>query len=477
MQEETPPGEIRDIRARNQELESQVRELQETLDAIRSGEVDAIVVSKDDARRVYTLEGPDSPYRALVESISEGALTVSSEGMILYANARFASMSGVPPGQIPGTTILDYISPGDLPAFRTSFQGVPKGPCRGRVNLRLGSDSLPVSISMSPLSAEPGSKISVIVTDRREDAEALRESESVLRSFFDAPGDMRGIVEVVAGTDIRHVADNAVTAGFLGLKPEEMRNRLGSELGEPREILHRWIGHYEESRRMGKPVHFEYPDRRGEKEGWLSATVNYLGTNPAGEPRYAYVVRDITDQRQAEDALRRKQTEIQALFDNTPAGLVLFDADPKYRVLVHNRYYQELFAEPFRTRGMAGLSVVDYAPAVEAEGVVAAFDEVVRTKEPKSFLDFPYRSNPPKQSWFNWHMAPIIIDGKVVALVSMSLDVTDRHLAEQALRESEARFRALSETSSLAIGVSSFDGKFLYLNRAYERLFGYTLEE
>ncbi|HVN65298.1 MAG TPA: hypothetical protein VMT31_01640, partial [Methanomicrobiales archaeon] len=83
MQEETPPGEIRDIRARNQELESQVRELQETLDAIRSGEVDAIVVSKDDARRVYTLEGPDSPYRALVESISEGALTVSSEGMIL----------------------------------------------------------------------------------------------------------------------------------------------------------------------------------------------------------------------------------------------------------------------------------------------------------------------------------------------------------------------------------------------------------
>ena len=612
MKEDTP-GDLQDILARNRELEARVQELRETLDAIRSGEVDAIVVAKGDASRIYTLEGPDQPYRALVESISEGALTTSPEGMILYANARFASMVGVPPGQIPGTTIHDYIFESDLPAFRASFQNVPKGPCRGRVNLRLGAETLPVSISMSPLSREPGARISVVVTDRREDAEAirarerelrttferfyavlsaayspillaredgtvefanqalcdlygfketpadlagltsqqiidkvktgyehpdealahirdilgrgepvhgeevvirgrtvlrdfvplrvdgnpvgrlwhhtditelkradeaLRDSESVLRSFFDAPGDMRGIVEVVAGTDIRHVADNVVTAGFLGLTPEAMRNRLGSELGEPREILARWIGHYEESRRTGKPVHFEYADRRGEKEAWLSATVNYLGTNPAGEPRYAYVIRDITDQRQAEEALKRKQTEIQALFDNTPAGLVLFDIDPKYRVLVHNRYYQELFAEPFRSQGMAGLSVYDYAPAVEAEGVVAVFDEVVRTKKPKSFLDFPYKSNPPSQFWFNWYMAPIIIDGKVVALVSMSLDVTDRHMAVEALRESEEKFRSVLDRSADAIfRLNLATGRYLYFSPAILSIYGFSPEE
>ena len=77
---------------------------------------------------------------------------------------------------------------------------------------------------------------------RDEYFEALQESESVLRGFFDAPGTMQGIVEVVSEADVRHVADNEVTAGFLDLSPEAMRNKLGSELGEPEEVLRRWIG-------------------------------------------------------------------------------------------------------------------------------------------------------------------------------------------------------------------------------------------
>ena len=151
----------------------------------------------------------------------------------------------------------------------------------------------------------------------------------------------------------------------------------------------------------------------------------------------ATVSRD--EMKKAEEQLRRRQAEIQALFDNTPAGLVLFDARPPYTVLVHNRYYQELFAEPFGSRGMVGLNVYQYAPDVEAAGVVAVFDEVVRTKQAKNLLDFPYKSNPPAESWFNWHMTPIMLDGRVVALVSMSMDVTDLHKARESVRKSEDR--------------------------------------
>ncbi|HXZ38201.1 MAG TPA: PAS domain S-box protein, partial [Thermodesulfobacteriota bacterium] len=134
--------------------------------------------------------------------------------------------------------------------------------------------------------------------------------------------------------------------------------------------------------------------------------------------RYVGATLDITERKRAEERLRRQQGEIQTLLENTPAGLVLFEANPPYKVLAHNRYYQELFAEPFRSQGMVGLNVYEYAPAVEAEGVVAVFDEVVRTRQPKSFLDFPYKSDPPNQTWFNWHMSPLILDGEVVALVS-----------------------------------------------------------
>jgi PAS domain S-box-containing protein len=164
-------------------------------------------------------------------------------------------------------------------------------------------------------------------------------------------------------------------------------------------------------------------------------------------------MRDITERKQVEEELRQRQAEIQALFDNIPAGLVLFSGTPPYTVLVHNRYYQELFAEPFRSGGMVGLNMHEYAPAVEASGVVAAFDEVVRTKEPRHFLDFPYNSHPPDESWYNWYLSPIILDGNVVALVSMSLEVTARHRAEQALRESEEKYRGLFNTVQESVAV------------------------
>jgi PAS domain-containing protein len=172
--------------------------------------------------------------------------------------------------------------------------------------------------------------------------------------------------------------------------------------------------------------------------------------------RFALVKRDgrwqmieSAERKQAEERLRHQQAEIYTLLENTPAGLVLFEAAPLYKVLAHNRYYQELFAEPFRSKGMVGLSVYEYAPAVEAEGIVAAFEEVVRTRQPKSLLDFPYRSDPPRQRWFNWHLSPLIVDGRVVALLSMSFDVTDRHLTEEALRR---HAQELEEFNELMVG-------------------------
>src|SRR6185369_1443410 len=68
------------------------------------------------------------------------------------------------------------------------------------------------------------------ITERKRAEEALRESESVLRSFYDAAPLMMGVVEVV-GREIRHVSDNLTAARMFGRSPEELRGRLAREVG------------------------------------------------------------------------------------------------------------------------------------------------------------------------------------------------------------------------------------------------------
>ena len=79
-----------------QRLHEALREATDTLTAIRSGEVDAVVVSGVNGNQIYSLAGAEQPYRIYVERMQEGAVTVASDGLILYANQRFATMLGRP---------------------------------------------------------------------------------------------------------------------------------------------------------------------------------------------------------------------------------------------------------------------------------------------------------------------------------------------------------------------------------------------
>src|SRR5262245_14448790 len=91
-------------------LQNSLREAQETLDAIRGGEVDALVVSGPQGEQIYSLSGADEPYRVYVERMQEGAVTISSVGLILYANQRFADMVLQPLEQVISSNASKYLN-------------------------------------------------------------------------------------------------------------------------------------------------------------------------------------------------------------------------------------------------------------------------------------------------------------------------------------------------------------------------------
>ncbi|NJO67958.1 MAG: PAS domain S-box protein [Bacteroidetes bacterium] len=89
----------------NEELRSRLAETEATLEAIRNGEVDAIVVSGPAGEKIFTLTSAETPYRIIIEEMDEGAVTVSEEGTILYCNRRFEELAATSAEQLVGSNL------------------------------------------------------------------------------------------------------------------------------------------------------------------------------------------------------------------------------------------------------------------------------------------------------------------------------------------------------------------------------------
>src|SRR5271170_852461 len=87
---------------REEKLRARLKAAEETLAAIQSGEVDALMVLGRHGEQLVTLKGGEPAYRLLVEAMSEGAATLSSDGAVLYSNRKFAEMIHKPPGKVVG---------------------------------------------------------------------------------------------------------------------------------------------------------------------------------------------------------------------------------------------------------------------------------------------------------------------------------------------------------------------------------------
>src|SRR6187549_749749 len=84
-------------------LRQQLEEANDTIEAIRTGQVDALIVKNNNGHQVYTLKSADQTYRVFIEKMIEGAVTLNEKGIILYSNSRFASMMQMPLSKIIGS--------------------------------------------------------------------------------------------------------------------------------------------------------------------------------------------------------------------------------------------------------------------------------------------------------------------------------------------------------------------------------------
>jgi two-component system, NarL family, sensor kinase len=169
------------------DLQGRVAELEETLRAIRMGEVDAVLVSGPQGDQVFTLQGAEHPYRLMVETIDEGAATLADDGTVLYANRSFAEIFDVPLEKFIGAPLNDFVFGEDRALLAHLIADANINIVRGEIRLDSHRQRpRTIRLTLSPVREQGVHTICVVATELTElieTNEALRVSELSLRQL------------------------------------------------------------------------------------------------------------------------------------------------------------------------------------------------------------------------------------------------------------------------------------------------------
>ncbi|WP_373511964.1 ATP-binding protein [Persicitalea sp.] len=163
----------------NEELRLQLEEATDTIEAIRTGQVDALVVKgPDEEHQLYTLKTADQNYRVFIEKMNEGAVTLNEGGLIVYCNTMFSLMVGTPLSGIIGTAFKSFIPADCLDTFHDIFQNGWFTDSKTEISLLNDEKRIPCQLSVTTLQLDEGPALSVIITD----LSFQKETQQLLKS-------------------------------------------------------------------------------------------------------------------------------------------------------------------------------------------------------------------------------------------------------------------------------------------------------
>lgn len=211
-----PEGEVRELRRRLEEAE-------QTLRAIGDGEIDAIVVSEPEGRRIYNLKGASQVFRVLMDTINEGAVTVSTDGTVLYGNRKMTEFIGTTSDGFVGRDLTEFVIEEQREPLERIIRDGASFSCGGEFEMRNSNGAcLPVSLSCAPLLFRNVPAVAVVVTDlsqRRAAERERRAGQERYRQMFRE----HGAVMLLVDPDTGAIVDaNPAAAEFYGYDLERL---------------------------------------------------------------------------------------------------------------------------------------------------------------------------------------------------------------------------------------------------------------
>jgi PAS domain S-box-containing protein len=216
------------------ELKNRLEETEETLRAIRQYMVDAFVVTRSNGTQVVTLNDADFPYRMMVESMNEGAVTLIPDGTIFYCNGRFSEIVQIEGKKLIGVRFQDLILPDEQDAFDAILKEAGRDGMRAEFCLKTtDGNSVPVQLSIYQLtnSTDGTSGISIIATDISERIQAEEKIRSLASKLTMAEQEERHRISQILHDDLQQLLF-AIKAqlSFLRDTSEKNQGSLGSSM-------------------------------------------------------------------------------------------------------------------------------------------------------------------------------------------------------------------------------------------------------
>ncbi|HET9912696.1 MAG TPA: PAS domain S-box protein [Anaerolineales bacterium] len=425
-------------------------------------------------RTSQALQESEERFRAAFENANVGVCLVATSGHLIKVNEAMCQMFGYSHQELEQMNINSIAYPDDLETSPTFIKSAIVGETNqanfDKRYIHKQGHIVWGHVSTSLIRDAQGKPLYFIshvqdVTAQKLAETALRESEERYHTLFAHAPD----AIFLENEDDEILDANPAACALLGYSREELLAMHVSDLQAP-ELRGQLRNAIKSELSSHGSIPFESVDLR--RDGTRVAVE--ITTSRMGDSGLALsIVRDITERKKAEAQLLASEQLFRALVENSPDFIARYDR--KFRRIYVNPAIQKLFGVP--AENVLGKTPVDLSPVYAPQVYIDHLRQVIETATENS-MEMPYRTVQGEMRWGHMRFVPEFSpDGQVNSVLAIGRDITERKRAEEALRESEEKFRTLAENSPDNIARYDVNCRTLYTNPALEKTLGRPASE